>query len=134
MADAVARLCSAWWQAELPGRDCLVPQMVPYLLYQAVTSGEAGNLSKTHGWCSSQLLLAPIKCSHQVLLQDLASSPTCLLAAGHARGEGSLLTNSSAPLAIWCSVVHVRHYQAAQQPAPCLLVNTERPSGKHWPH
>ena len=46
VADAVARLCGAWWQAELPGRDCLVPQMVPYLLYQAVTSGEAGRLGR----------------------------------------------------------------------------------------
>ena len=67
VADAVARLCSAWWQAELPGRDRLVPQMVPYLLYQAVTSGEAGRLGKTDGWSCWQLLPAPL-CCHHVLL------------------------------------------------------------------
>ena len=80
VADAVARLCSAWWQAELPGRDCLVPQMVPYLLYQAVTSGEGGRLGDK--WL---LLLAGAPGPYQVLPSRALMKPS-----SHAIG-GALL-------------------------------------------
>lgn len=39
LQDAVVRLCCLWWQKELPGKADMVPQMVPYLLYQATISG-----------------------------------------------------------------------------------------------
>ena len=39
LQESVVRLCSLWWHKELPGRDHLVPQMIPYLLYQATVSG-----------------------------------------------------------------------------------------------
>lgn len=37
--EAVVRLCCLWWQKELPGKADMVPQMIPYLLYQATVSG-----------------------------------------------------------------------------------------------
>lgn len=37
--EAVVRLCSLWWHKELLGRENMVPQMIPYLLYQATVSG-----------------------------------------------------------------------------------------------
>lgn len=39
LQDAVVKLCSLWWQKELPGRADMVPQMIPYLLFQATVSG-----------------------------------------------------------------------------------------------
>lgn len=39
LQEAVVRLCSLWWHKDLPGRDNMVPQMIPYLLYQATVSG-----------------------------------------------------------------------------------------------
>lgn len=39
LQEAVVRLCCLWWQKELPGRADMVPQMIPYLLYQATVSG-----------------------------------------------------------------------------------------------
>lgn len=39
LQDAVVKLCSLWWQKELPGKADMVPQMIPYLLYQATVSG-----------------------------------------------------------------------------------------------
>lgn len=39
LQDAVVRLCCLWWQMGLPGKADMVPQMVPYLLYQATISG-----------------------------------------------------------------------------------------------
>ena len=40
--EAVAKLCLAWWQAEAPGRDALVPQTLPYLLVRALTGAPRG--------------------------------------------------------------------------------------------
>ncbi len=39
LQDAVVKLCCLWWQKELPGKADMVPQMIPYLLYQATVSG-----------------------------------------------------------------------------------------------
>lgn len=39
LQDEVARLCLEWWQAELPGREVLSPQTVPYLLMKALATG-----------------------------------------------------------------------------------------------
>ena len=39
LQEAVVRLCCLWWQKELPGKADMVPQMIPYLLYQATVSG-----------------------------------------------------------------------------------------------
>ena len=57
LQEAVVRLCSLWWQKELPGRDNMVPQMIPYLLYQATVSGTllimaSCIMSMTCGGCS----------------------------------------------------------------------------------
>lgn len=39
LQETVVRLCCLWWQKELAGKADMVPQMVPYLLYQATVSG-----------------------------------------------------------------------------------------------
>lgn len=37
--EAVVRMCCLWWHKEWPGKADMVPQMIPYLLYQATVSG-----------------------------------------------------------------------------------------------
>ena len=46
LQDEVARLCMEWWQAELPGREQLTPQTVPYLLVAALQSGSAAAVKR----------------------------------------------------------------------------------------
>ena len=55
LQDAVARLCCLWWQKELPGRAHMVPQMIPYLLYQATVSGS----SSMHCYAANVVILVP---------------------------------------------------------------------------
>ena len=53
LQEAVVRLCCLWWQKELPGKADMVPQMVPYLLYQATVSGAtSGNSSVCSSACA----------------------------------------------------------------------------------
>ena len=47
LQEAVVRLCSLWWQKELPGRGNMVPQMIPYLLYQATVSGTPSDCTQS---------------------------------------------------------------------------------------
>ena len=46
--EAVAKLCMAWWAADAPRREQLMPQTLPYLLVKALTTGAA-----SPGLCSS---------------------------------------------------------------------------------
>ena len=39
LQESVARLCQAWWGAEVPGREALVAQALPYLILRALTTG-----------------------------------------------------------------------------------------------
>lgn len=39
LQEAVAKLCIAYWQAKAPSRECVVAQLLPYLLVCALTSG-----------------------------------------------------------------------------------------------
>ncbi|DBA71994.1 TPA: hypothetical protein ACH3X2_010737 [Trebouxia sp. C0005] len=55
LQDAVVKLCCLWWQKELPGKADMVPQMIPYLLYQATVSGRAADVKRCY---SSQGALA----------------------------------------------------------------------------
>ena len=43
--EAVVKLCMAWWLANAPGREGIVPQTLPYLLVKALTSGAPGAAS-----------------------------------------------------------------------------------------
>ncbi|KAL0037621.1 hypothetical protein WJX77_005190 [Trebouxia sp. C0004] len=48
LQDAVVKLCCLWWQKELPGKADMVPQMIPYLLYQATFSGRATDVKRCY--------------------------------------------------------------------------------------
>jgi condensin-2 complex subunit G2 len=48
LQEEVARLCVDWWTAELPGRDRLTPQTVPYLLVAALQSGSGAAVRRCH--------------------------------------------------------------------------------------
>ncbi|GLC38313.1 hypothetical protein PLESTB_001749400 [Pleodorina starrii] len=48
MQDAVARLCCAWWERQLPGNDMLVARTIPYVLLRAVQSLDHSRTSMVH--------------------------------------------------------------------------------------
>ena len=43
-----AALSEAWWHAELPGRDALMPKALPLLVVQALSSGRAAEVKRVH--------------------------------------------------------------------------------------
>lgn len=62
LQEAVVRLCSLWWQKDLPGRGNMVPQMIPYLLYQATVSGTPSDCTRKPS--SSSLVQFEAACMH----------------------------------------------------------------------
>lgn len=48
LQEEVAKLCVDWWQTELPGREQLTTQTVPYLLVAALQSGTAATVKRCH--------------------------------------------------------------------------------------
>eukprot|EP00232_Nephroselmis_pyriformis_P015184 CAMPEP_0182884986 /NCGR_PEP_ID=MMETSP0034_2-20130328/19337_1 /TAXON_ID=156128 /ORGANISM="Nephroselmis pyriformis, Strain CCMP717" /LENGTH=877 /DNA_ID=CAMNT_0025018231 /DNA_START=21 /DNA_END=2651 /DNA_ORIENTATION=+ len=56
LQEAVSKLCEAWWAKDLPGKESLVPQTVPYLLVKALASGKASDVKRVYGLRAALLL------------------------------------------------------------------------------
>ncbi|KAL3138948.1 hypothetical protein ABBQ32_005760 [Trebouxia sp. C0010 RCD-2024] len=55
--EAVVRLCCLWWNKELPGKADMVPQMIPYLLYQATVSARTADVKRCYSMRATLSLL-----------------------------------------------------------------------------
>ena len=48
LQEEVSKLCLDWWQAEIPGKDRLTPQTLPYFLVTALQQGTAAAVKRCH--------------------------------------------------------------------------------------
>ncbi len=90
LQDAVVKLCCLWWQKELPGKADMVPQMIPYLLYQATVSGMHGKEGSCA--CASELFFMHTEslvavCLHSTNNTHLLSMDPSLLGVGQASAQ-----------------------------------------------
>lgn len=49
LQDAASRLCETWWSLDLPEKETLVAQALPYLLYRTLATGAPGDVRRLFG-------------------------------------------------------------------------------------